>query len=52
MWRLKVVYLHPIVELEDEFYIDYDTDILAWRAHEFLFKAHNVISVSKPYKVF
>lgn len=51
MWRLKVIYLHPVVELEDEFYIDYDTDILAWRAHEFLFKAHNVLSVSKPYKV-
>lgn len=51
MWRIKVVYFHPFVELEDECYLDYDTDILAWRAHEFLFKAHNVLSVSKPFKV-
>lgn len=50
MWRIKVVYFHPFLELEDECFLDFDTDTHAWRAHELLFKAHNVLSVSKPIK--
>lgn len=51
MYRLKVVVLHPYAEFEDEVYFDFDTLMEAWNMHAKIFRANNVISVSKPFKV-
>lgn len=48
MWRVKVTYFHPVVEFEDECFFDFLTDLEAWRFHELAFKAHNVLSITKP----
>lgn len=51
MWRVKFIYFHPFIELEDECYLDFNTDLDAWRAHELLFKCNNVLTVYKPVKI-
>lgn len=52
MWRLKVTIYNPVVDFEDDIYLECLTDIEAWNLHERLFRCNNVLTVSKPFKVF
>ena len=51
MWELKFIYLHPIVELEDECILLFDTDLQAWNFYERLNKSNNVLAVYRPRKL-
>lgn len=51
MWRIRVTIYNPLVDFEDDIYLDFSTDLEAWNFHERLFRCINVLSVSKPFKV-
>lgn len=51
MWRVKFVYFNPIVEFEDDVYVDFHSDLDAWRFHDLVFKSPSVVAVYKPYLI-
>lgn len=52
MWRIKFIYFHPFIELEDECYLDFDDDLSAWKFYQDLLnRCPNVLACYKPIKI-
>lgn len=49
IWRVQVVSICPIAELEEIVFYDFYDDLTAWRFFELMSKSVNYISVSKPF---
>lgn len=53
MWRVKFIYYHPIIELEDECYLDFDAELSAWKFYQdAIRRCPNILSCCKPIKIY